>query len=215
MLGAEQSGNVACVGFDLFCQMLDEAVHELRGEPMVARGRPGAQLRRRRAPARGLRGRRRRPPLALQAPRERASPRHVRTSPPRWRIASAPPPEEARRFVNLMRLKTELRRLRALGCEATAAGRDAAFARRYAARPEKIMALIKRTRGAVEAHTRHAPLAAIRTHSRRPHPRGVGARRTRSLSEERIVESIGAFRPLHRPRSKYRACGSPAWVEET
>jgi transcription-repair coupling factor (superfamily II helicase) len=33
-----------------------------------------------------------------------------------------PPPPEARRFVHLMRLKTELRRLRALGCEATKKG---------------------------------------------------------------------------------------------
>jgi transcription-repair coupling factor (superfamily II helicase) len=31
-----------------------------------------------------------------------------------------PPPPEARRFIHLMRLKTELRKLRALGCEATA-----------------------------------------------------------------------------------------------
>src|SRR6202044_2578523 len=31
-LGAEQSGNVASVGFDMFCRMLDEAVHEMRGE---------------------------------------------------------------------------------------------------------------------------------------------------------------------------------------
>src|SRR5205085_7321651 len=35
ILGAEQSGNVASVGLDLFCHMLDEAVHELRGEPVV------------------------------------------------------------------------------------------------------------------------------------------------------------------------------------
>ncbi|HWO14668.1 MAG TPA: transcription-repair coupling factor, partial [Polyangiaceae bacterium] len=33
-LGAEQSGAVQSVGFDLFCQMLEEATHELRGEPV-------------------------------------------------------------------------------------------------------------------------------------------------------------------------------------
>jgi len=32
---ASQSGFVASVGFDLFCQMLEEATHELRGEPVV------------------------------------------------------------------------------------------------------------------------------------------------------------------------------------
>src|SRR5260370_770719 len=35
LLGAEQSGTVAQIGFELFCQMLDEAVHELRGDPIV------------------------------------------------------------------------------------------------------------------------------------------------------------------------------------
>jgi transcription-repair coupling factor (superfamily II helicase) len=32
------------------------------------------------------------------------------------------PPPEARRFIHLMRIKTELRKLRALGCEATGKG---------------------------------------------------------------------------------------------
>ena len=36
ILGAEQSGNVASVGFDLYCQMLNEAVAELRGEKAPA-----------------------------------------------------------------------------------------------------------------------------------------------------------------------------------
>ena len=38
LLGAEQSGTVAAVGFDLFVRMLEEAVAELRGhtiEPMI------------------------------------------------------------------------------------------------------------------------------------------------------------------------------------
>ncbi|MGF1464765.1 MAG: transcription-repair coupling factor [Sandaracinaceae bacterium] len=35
VLGGEQSGNVAAVGFDLFLHMLHEAVAELRGEPIV------------------------------------------------------------------------------------------------------------------------------------------------------------------------------------
>jgi transcription-repair coupling factor (superfamily II helicase) len=32
LLGAEQSGSLGSVGFDMFCRMLDEAVHEMRGE---------------------------------------------------------------------------------------------------------------------------------------------------------------------------------------
>ena len=38
----------------------------------------------------------------------------------RWKTASAPRRAEARRLVHLMRLKTELRRLRVLACEVTA-----------------------------------------------------------------------------------------------
>lgn len=36
LLGAEQSGNLSAVGFDLFAQMLMEAVGEARGEPVIA-----------------------------------------------------------------------------------------------------------------------------------------------------------------------------------
>jgi transcription-repair coupling factor (superfamily II helicase) len=36
LIGAEQSGQISAVGFDLFAQMLMEAVTEARGEPIVA-----------------------------------------------------------------------------------------------------------------------------------------------------------------------------------
>lgn len=35
LLGAEQSGAMASVGFDLYCQLLEQAVSELRGEPVA------------------------------------------------------------------------------------------------------------------------------------------------------------------------------------
>src|SRR5262249_26244125 len=34
LLGAAQSGHIAAVGFDLYCQMVTEAVSELKGEPV-------------------------------------------------------------------------------------------------------------------------------------------------------------------------------------
>ena len=36
LLGAAQSGHIAAVGFDLYCQMVTEAVGELKGEPVQA-----------------------------------------------------------------------------------------------------------------------------------------------------------------------------------
>jgi transcription-repair coupling factor (superfamily II helicase) len=119
LLGAEQSGTVASVGFELFCQMLDEAVHELRGEPVEHEVDPELSF-----------------DADALLPEEYVADVGVRLSLYK-RLAGAssvddvadlasemedrfgPPPPEARRFVHLMRLKTELRRLRALACEAT------------------------------------------------------------------------------------------------
>jgi len=122
LLGAEQSGTVAQVGFELFCQMLDEAVHELKGDPVVHEVDPELSF-----------------DADALLPEDYVSDVGVRLSLYK-RLASAlgpeevqdlanemedrfgPPPAEARRLVHLMSLKTELRRLRALACEASQKG---------------------------------------------------------------------------------------------
>ena len=138
LLGGEQSGNVASVGLR---PVLPNA---RRGRARAARRgghprrRPRAQLRRRGLAARGLRDRRRACGCrSTSAWRARPTRGTCPSSRPRWRTASAPPPEEARRLVKLMALKTELRRLRVLGCEASGAPRHAAPARRHAARSRR------------------------------------------------------------------------------
>ena len=126
LLGAEQSGSVASVGFDMFCRMLDEAVHEMRGEEVVHDVDTELSF-----------------DVEALLPEDYVTDVGVRLSLYK-RLASATdeghvteiaaemedrfgaPPEEARRLVKLMTLKTELRRLRALGCEANARARDAA-----------------------------------------------------------------------------------------
>lgn len=120
LLGAEQSGTVASVGFDLFCQMLDEAVHELRGEPVVHDVDPElsfdceALLPDDYVQDVGVR-------LSLyKRLASAASPDEVAELAVEMEDRFGPPPVEARRLAHLMRLKTELRRLRVLGCEATA-----------------------------------------------------------------------------------------------
>ena len=62
LLGDEQSGHVAAVGFELYCELLAEAVAELQGAPRRGRearaGRgPGGRLRARRATCRSRRSR--------------------------------------------------------------------------------------------------------------------------------------------------------------
>jgi transcription-repair coupling factor (superfamily II helicase) len=120
VLGADQSGYVESVGFDLFCHMLEEATHELRGETVIHEVDPELNF-----------------DVEALLPESYVADVGVRLSLYK-RLASArdeaevdelsselvdrfgEAPIEARRFVELMRLKTELRRLRVLGCEATA-----------------------------------------------------------------------------------------------
>jgi transcription-repair coupling factor (superfamily II helicase) len=120
LLGPDQSGTIASVGFELFCQMLEEAVHELRGEVVVHDVDPELSF-----------------DAEALLPEDYISDVGVRLSLYK-RLASAggpddvgdlaaeiedrfgPPPAEARRLVHLMRLKAELRKLRVLACEAHA-----------------------------------------------------------------------------------------------
>jgi transcription-repair coupling factor (superfamily II helicase) len=119
LLGAEQSGFTAAVGFELFCQMLEEATRELRGEVVEADIEPELSF-----------------DVEALIPEDYMAEVGVRLGFYK-RLASAhdeaetaeigaemedrfgPAPVEVRRLVELMRLKTELRRLRVLGMEAT------------------------------------------------------------------------------------------------
>ena len=147
LLGAEQSGSVASVGFDMFCRMLDEAVHEMRGEEVVHEVDPELSF-----------------DVEALLPEDYVTDVGVRLSLYK-RLASAndeshvselaaemedrfgPPPEEARRLVALMTLKTELRRLRALGCEATGRAVTLHLREDTPLDPAKITALIRRSAG--------------------------------------------------------------------
>jgi len=120
LLGADQSGFVESVGFDLFCKMLEDATHELRGETVVHEVDPDLNF-----------------DVEALLPEDYIAEVGVRLSLYK-RLSSAadeaevndlaremedrfgPPPVAARRLVELMRVKTELRRLRAVGCEASA-----------------------------------------------------------------------------------------------
>jgi transcription-repair coupling factor (superfamily II helicase) len=119
LLGSEQSGFVASVGFELFCRMLEEATHELRGEPVVLDVDTELSF-----------------DVEALLPEEYVAEVGVRLSLYK-RFASAldeadvdqvagelvdrfgSPPREARALIELMRLKTELRKLKALSCEAS------------------------------------------------------------------------------------------------
>jgi transcription-repair coupling factor (superfamily II helicase) len=148
LLGGEQSGNVSSVGFDLFCRMLDDAVHEMRGEEVVHDVDPELSF-----------------DVEALLPEEYVSDVGVRLSLYK-RLASAvdeghvteiaaemedrfgAPPAEARHLVKLMALKTELRRLRALGCEANARVVTLHLRDDTPLDPTKITAMIRKSHGA-------------------------------------------------------------------
>jgi transcription-repair coupling factor (superfamily II helicase) len=122
LLGAEQSGSVASVGLQLFCQMLAEASDELRGIPVIQDIDPELSF-----------------DVEALLPESYIEDVGLRLSLYK-RLASAgddndvlalgaemedrfgPPPPSAQRLLELMRIKVELRRLRVLACEASARG---------------------------------------------------------------------------------------------
>ena len=143
LLGAEQSGNVASVGLDMFCSMLDDAVHELRGEPVVHEVDPELSF-----------------DVTALLPDDYVSDVGVRLSLYK-RLASAydeaqvgeiaiemedrfgPPPPEAKCLVRLMTLKCELRKLRVLGCEANARSVTLHLRDDTPLDPRKVLELVK------------------------------------------------------------------------
>ena len=44
LLGPDQSGSIAAIGFDLYTQLLEEAVAEMRGEPVQTKVEPEVTL---------------------------------------------------------------------------------------------------------------------------------------------------------------------------
>jgi transcription-repair coupling factor (superfamily II helicase) len=148
LLGAEQSGNVASVGFDMFCRMLDEAVQDMRGEDVMHEVDPELSF-----------------DVEALLPEEYIGDVGVRLSFYK-RLAGAvdeshvmdiaaemedrfgAPPEEATRLVKLMALKTELRRLRVLGCEATGRLVTIHVGERTLLDSDKVAALVRKAKGA-------------------------------------------------------------------
>jgi transcription-repair coupling factor (superfamily II helicase) len=119
VLGAEQSGTVSAVGFDLFLKMLEEAVAEARGDvpshevdtelnldtPLLLPDEYIEDI--------GVR-------LSFYKRFAGAeSEAHVEEIAEEMEDRFGPAPDAARTFVRAMALKPELRRLQVLGCEAT------------------------------------------------------------------------------------------------
>jgi transcription-repair coupling factor (superfamily II helicase) len=142
LLGGEQSGFVASVGFELFVHMLEEATRELRGEHIVHEVDPElsfdveALLPESYVAEVGVR-------LSLYKRLSSASDdAEVTQLASEMEDRFGPPPMEAKQLVELMRLKTELRKLRVLGVEATAKAVSLHLADDTPLDPAKVGALV-------------------------------------------------------------------------
>lgn len=120
LLGAEQSGFVASIGFELFCRMLEDAAREARGQPVIHDVEPDisvdteALIPEQYVADVGIR-------LGYYkqlAGAESASVIDELAAEIEDRFGTAP--QETRHLFALMRLKPDLRRLKALGCDARA-----------------------------------------------------------------------------------------------
>ena len=112
LLGESQSGHIAAVGYDLYCQMVTEAVGEMKGDAAEAAERGEARRAHRRLPAQGLRAPRRscgsRRTAASPAVTTAAEVDDIRAE---WedRYGPVPPPAEA--LLDVGYLRAECHRL--------------------------------------------------------------------------------------------------------
>ncbi len=147
LLGADQTGTLASVGFELFCQMLEEATAELRGEEIehdidpelsfdVEALLPDSYI--------GEVG------VRLSLYKRLASARdeyEVAQLAAEMEDRFGPPPEEAARYVELMRIKVDLRRLRVLVCEAAGGTVALRFRDDTPVNAAKLAALVSASKG--------------------------------------------------------------------
>jgi transcription-repair coupling factor (superfamily II helicase) len=144
LLGAEQSGQVAAVGFDMYCHLLEDAVAHLRGEPPVEVWEPELTV----------------DEAALLAEAYvddvgqrlefyhrlagAAGEEDVREVAAELRDRFGPLPDEAERLVELMVVKVLLRRIRAAGLEARGERVTVHLRRDTPLDPTLVMALVRR-----------------------------------------------------------------------
>jgi len=147
LLGADQSGFAASIGFDLFSQMLEQATAELSGQVYVADIEPDlsidveALLPESYIEDIGVR-------LSLYKKFSSATDESdVRRLSEEMADRFGDPPLSALALVDMMRLKTELRAARALGCTATAKTVTLHLSSDTPLSPERLVPFIAAARG--------------------------------------------------------------------
>ncbi|RJQ18067.1 MAG: transcription-repair coupling factor [Nitrospiraceae bacterium] len=111
LLGAEQSGHIEAVGFDMYMEMLEAAVAELKGEPIEPKTEPVIDLKMTAAiPEEYIED----PDLRLSVYRKIASAKDIRAIERLFdelKDRFGPPPEKTKRLLDIMELKVLAKKL--------------------------------------------------------------------------------------------------------
>ncbi len=147
LLGAEQSGHIAAVGYDLYTQLIQEAIRELKGEPVEAVVDPVIRLR-----AEGFlpEGYVPDPTLRLNLYKRLAAlpdAERLQDFAAELQDRFGPLPPEARWLLTVMDLKIQARALKVREIDARREAIRVSFAPEPPVRPETIVALVRSERG--------------------------------------------------------------------
>jgi transcription-repair coupling factor (superfamily II helicase) len=161
LLGKQQSGHIAAVGIDLYTQMMEEAVAELRGEEIATE--PDTQINLRASaflPESYIQD----TSLRLAAYKELSS---VEDEAALGQIAAdlrdryGPLPEQASNLLEIMSVRTVAKRSRVSRIDGSANAVTITFAADAAVAPDKVMAMLKRSKGRIKLIPEHALQIAL------------------------------------------------------
>ncbi len=147
LLGAEQSGHIAAVGYDLYTQLIQETIRELKGEPLEVAVEPVIRLR-----ADGFipEGYVPDPTLRLNLYKRLLAVRDaegLRDFAEELTDRFGPVPAEVRWLITVLELKLQARALRVREIDARREAIRVSFAPDPPVRPETILALLRSERG--------------------------------------------------------------------
>jgi transcription-repair coupling factor (superfamily II helicase) len=182
LLGAEQSGHIAAVGFDLYSQLIQETIRELKGEPVEAAVEPVIRLR-----AEGFIPESYVPDPTLRLnlyKRLAALPdtERLRDFTEEFQDRFGPIPPEVRWLLTVMDLKIQARTLRVREIDARREAIRFTFAPKPPVSPETILTLLRSERGRL----RYLPEEALEYRT----PRGAGP-------EARVEAARNLLQRLH------------------
>ncbi len=150
LLGAQQSGHIEAVGFDMYMEMLESAVAELKGEKMAARAEPVIELKTRALVSEDYIEN---PDLRMSLYRKIASAKEVGSLEKildELKDRFGPPPDDTRRLIEIMEIKVLAMKLFITRIENNSGMIRIIFAEDTPVMPEQIFSLQRARKGRIK-----------------------------------------------------------------